>query len=383
MPSLRPSWRLFRAASQRHRQSALVTPSCVRRFSAAADPRGSKEQEDAELQDNFDGVWPRIKLVKDLFFNENARDILFQTIESTTRIYGRPMPLPAMPVKMYTDLRNPLLTKYNFDPNDFLEGAETALSNMMDIVDPSRTTDEECATLLDDITISDVKLGFLSWREFVTSDRATPLYPKVKALFMTGVETDVVSVEDEQLLKHLFPSLGAEVAVATGAEETSKDIPDSNESHLSPFSKYPLGSVIATVTVEAVLLKGDEDISSVPLLPDAMKDDYIMVMIDFKGCISGQKKMEWKISKVMFSAPIVALTAPPKDSVVQEGRSDANKTTDEGINKAALTEREESGSGGGVGEDDSEKKGERGTTPSVGGKDKSANNRKTDDGNSN
>lgn len=38
-------------------------------------------------------------------------------------------------LSLYRPLQNPLLQKYKFDPDDFLEGAEMALSTVTELVD--------------------------------------------------------------------------------------------------------------------------------------------------------------------------------------------------------------------------------------------------------
>lgn len=248
--------------------------------------------------------------MKNLFFNENARDLLYNVMKSNSRSFGRPMQLSA-PIKLFLDMENPLLKKYRFDPSEFLEGSEIALSNLIDVVDPSKVTDDECNRLLGDITVGDVKMGFLMWRSMITSGMAAPLSPKVKAIFINSVETDIVSMEDEQTLKDMFPSLGS--VLATTNPSVDKDIPDDNETQVDPFMNYPVGSVIATVRVDACLLTGEEEETDIPLLPHMIDDNYKMVLIDFKSCISGQKELDWKISRVIFTGPLIKLVDNSSD----------------------------------------------------------------------
>lgn len=307
-----------------------------RRNPVRPSSRGGREEEDERLQQSYEGLWPKLRVIKDLFFAEDAREVLYATIKSTVRSFGRPIQLPMIPVKLYSDLQNPLLKKYRFDPDDFLEGAEIAVSNMMDVVDPAQISDERCAQLLSDITMGDVREGFLSWRSYVAEGRAKPVYPKVKGVFLTGVHTDIVTVEDGQVLRELFPSLGVAVAPAGAGPEGDKDVPDDNDGPLNPLKHYPVGSVVATVKVDAMLLKGDEEDTMVPLGPGNITEDYIVVMLTFSGCISGQKKLEWKVSNVIFSAPLVTLVDPLSADAPEadaDASSAAASTADAGDSK--------------------------------------------------
>ena len=46
--------------------------------------------------------------------------------------------------------------------------------------------------LLDDISIGDVKMGFMAWRQLVSEGKAVPEDVKIKGIFLTGVETEII-----------------------------------------------------------------------------------------------------------------------------------------------------------------------------------------------
>ena len=100
------------------------------------------------------------------------------------------------------------------------------------------------------------------------------------------------------------------VVVATTGPGLNNDIPDENDSLLDLNKNFPNGSVVATVKIDAIFLKGEEGPEEKEVFPGMIGDDAIMVMLDFKGCISGQKDLEWKISKVIFSHPLVTMKSP-------------------------------------------------------------------------
>lgn len=68
-------------------------------------PDDQKEKEDQQLQEAYDGLFPKLRIIKDLFFNDEARDILYKTLQATTRTFGRPVQMPTVPLKLYTDLQ--------------------------------------------------------------------------------------------------------------------------------------------------------------------------------------------------------------------------------------------------------------------------------------
>ena len=61
--------------------------------------------DDRQLQETYEGLFPKLRVIKDLFFNDEARDILYKTLRSTTRTFGRPVQMPTVPLKLYTDLQ--------------------------------------------------------------------------------------------------------------------------------------------------------------------------------------------------------------------------------------------------------------------------------------
>ena len=133
-----------------------------------------------------------------------------------------------------------------------------------------------------------------------------------------------------------LPDLGA--VVATTGPGLNNDIPDDNESMLDLNKSFPNGSVVATVKIDAIFLKGEEGPEEKEVFPGMIGDDAIMVMLDFKGCISGQKDLEWKISKVIFSHPLV--NSAGVNTSGENGAGTAASSSDEGsaVEKASSTE---------------------------------------------
>ncbi len=81
---------------------------------------GSALSEDRELQESYTFI-PRVAALKELYLNERERTKYFQLINTHN---GKPSIFTGL--KGFSDLQNPLLLKYKFNPDDFLTGAKEA-----------------------------------------------------------------------------------------------------------------------------------------------------------------------------------------------------------------------------------------------------------------
>lgn len=71
-----------------------------------------KFSDDEKLLAEYSGLWPKIKLIFNLFQSGNVSAQLDKTIKSSTKIYGKPVARAMMPLKLYVDLEVPCSLMY-------------------------------------------------------------------------------------------------------------------------------------------------------------------------------------------------------------------------------------------------------------------------------
>lgn len=105
-----------------------------RRFSNGSgddyDPQNPFERqvcEDTQLQKSFEGIWPKLQLLPRLFVLNSPAQVEFEKLEET----GVVLPLHLLNhLVLYTQLQNPLLLKYGFNPQEFMTGARKAFETV-------------------------------------------------------------------------------------------------------------------------------------------------------------------------------------------------------------------------------------------------------------
>ena len=80
---------------------------------------------DRELQSSYQGIFPRLLTLQKLM-DVKGRSDFFKLHKQG--VVSQESPLTAMTI--YADLQNPLLTKYQFDAQDFMVGAKEAFKQV-------------------------------------------------------------------------------------------------------------------------------------------------------------------------------------------------------------------------------------------------------------
>jgi hypothetical protein len=65
----------------------------------------TKEEEDLLLQRSFMGIIPKMNIVWDLIWDDDAREKIEKSVKVTARHYGPELPMMTMPVKMFLDMQ--------------------------------------------------------------------------------------------------------------------------------------------------------------------------------------------------------------------------------------------------------------------------------------
>eukprot|EP01038_Epipyxis_sp_PR26KG_P009379 gene9379-12637_t len=234
----------------------------------------SNELDDLKLQLSFQDPFNR--LIKSNFFLskeilEEYNRLISLNVLSTNPTYGSILNR----FILFDDLQNPLLKKYNFDPVDFMEGANEAFKqiftifNSIELSNFSKGNIQESskAELIKSVTvpkIHDTVFEALKGAKFVTMLKDF----KIVSNFIETISTDIITKENDKSIR------------------------------------YPQGSVVAYVTVNFIVVESyifkNRDLLS--LLPDDDDDKTIdrtvSHMWTFESCISGHKEMDWIICKI-------------------------------------------------------------------------------------
>jgi hypothetical protein len=83
-----------------------------------------KLKTDLELQESYQGFFPRFKAIYELIGRSDGIEKLTEFQSITSRNGG--VETKIFPMVLYADMQNPLLKRYEFDLDDFLDGAEKA-----------------------------------------------------------------------------------------------------------------------------------------------------------------------------------------------------------------------------------------------------------------
>jgi hypothetical protein len=222
--------------------------------------------------------------------------------------------------RVYVELQNPLLSKYNVDIKDILSGAKqaceavTAAVGSEDfVVQPEHSSSREFlvqvlssphlhfletlrslrtslgrASFLKEIEVIDTTLLDIGTQ--IVPDRATGVYPVVDAL------TPYVAPVVEYTILGLVSIFYGSSKSVTYARQMIEKWP--NE---APLSAYPPGSVLAIVVVNCGLWSAAEELRWDPGSSDisqaqrktvkAYKDERFT----FRACISGQVPLQWRL----------------------------------------------------------------------------------------
>jgi len=264
----------------------------------------SNTEIDLLLQNQYDGFIPRLMSLWTLTQDSGINKL--QKLENDSVIDSQ-KPLSAL--TLYADLENPLLTKYKFEPAEFVVGAKHAFMAISTAI---------CSTDFNNFVNGFVNISETQdlLKDVLSRPIYTACYIATRDLHKAGISTRLVKNEIS-----LFVMNGARTSVVT--QETIKKAPstdiksknqETDEVDMSSVSatsgisgrdsiipeellpkpvEYPIGAVIANVDVHVesretyeTRILGGQDMTS---------DRSATTVWTFEGCISGHTELEWRI----------------------------------------------------------------------------------------
>eukprot|EP01041_Mallomonas_annulata_P000455 gene455-824_t len=300
---------------------ALIWPHISRTMCS----RNDTPNPDYVLQKQFTGIMPRLAALWSLTEEKGFEKMM--KLNADKVIY------PFRPIKglsLFADLHNPLLKKYEFDPVEFLEGAKQAYSKVhgaftsvefSNYINGFSNKSDENDLLFNCLHPSIYKACVTTARDLhkagITT-RVTGL--EILEMSMMSIFTDVITEENAKEHTDSKESFITEASLEyrkrrhklDGYEETdnNKDNKDKVEveveeggdsvsplrgSILPESEDYPIGSVVATVSVTYTIKEEYKTTSMIEDVGEIQLARKSETYWTFRGCISGQKDLHWKV----------------------------------------------------------------------------------------
>lgn len=237
---------------------------------------------DRQLNESFTGLLPRVLSLQNLFQEKGRQtfsDLFLNDVIVTEQLFTG--------IKLYTDLQNPLLQKYQFNVQDFFVGSKEAFIQIQKAITMMHLMNHDLIKeRKENYQLEEIHMGLLEASvspklyQIIEKQLREPIHPvsngfadyvinmnsvKMNSIVIEHVKTKVIETEEDA------------VAVATDAQS---------------LLQYPVGSVLATVDI---VFENDQvyehcEDRSKPKIKRTIASKW-----QFQGCISGHVPLNWMI----------------------------------------------------------------------------------------